>query len=155
MLTYTTRNSELPSVGILPGLNTCLDIYMYVLGARDLFNVRSQCNLRRHHSTCYWHRGTPVTAVGRHQAIPRSVRLSVPWHSYPKRAAALGYRHAGCLQLSHRRPPEMCGLRTRPRTDVDRPPFLDRTAIGGGRHIVSPSPGDTLLYYLRQITRFA
>ena len=28
-------------------------------------------------------------------------------------AAALGYR------LSHRRPPEMCGLRTRPRTDVD------------------------------------
>ena len=30
--------------------------------------------------------------------------------------AALGY--------SHRRPPEMCGLRTRPRTDVDPPRFL-------------------------------
>ena len=37
----------------------------------------------------------------------------------------LGYRHAGCLQLSHRRPPETCGLRTRPRTDVDPPRFLD------------------------------
>jgi len=34
-------------------------------------------------------------------------------------AAALGYRHAGCLQLCHRQPPEMCGLRTRPLTDVD------------------------------------
>jgi len=40
-------------------------------------------------------------------------------------AACLGYRHAGCLQLSHRRPAEMCGLRTRPRTDVDPPQFLD------------------------------
>ena len=47
-----------------------------------------------------------------------SVRLSVPWRS------CLGYRHAGCLQLSHRRPPEMRGLRTRPRTDVDPPRFL-------------------------------
>ena len=34
----------------------------------------------------------------------RSVRLSVAWRS------CLGYRQAGCLQLSHRRPPEMCGL---------------------------------------------
>jgi len=49
----------------------------------------------------------------------RSVRLFVPWRS------CLGYRHAGCLQLSHRRPPEICGLRTRPRTDVDPPRFLD------------------------------
>ena len=32
--------------------------------------------------------------------IARSVRLSVTWRS------CLGYRHAGCLQLSHRRPPE-------------------------------------------------
>jgi len=36
--------------------------------------------------------------------------MSVPWRS--------------CLQLSHRRPPKMCGLQTRPRTDVDPPPFL-------------------------------
>ena len=28
-------------------------------------------------------------------------------------AACLGYRHAGCLQLSHRRPPDMCGLQIR------------------------------------------
>jgi len=30
-------------------------------------------------------------------------------------------------------PPEMCGLRTRPRSDVDPPRLLDRTAIVGGR----------------------
>ena len=54
-----------------------------------------------------------------HFGIARSVlRLSVPWRS------CLGYRHTGCLRLSHRRPPEMCGLRTRPRTDVDPPRFL-------------------------------
>ena len=75
--------------------------------------------------------------------ITRSVCLSVPWRS------CLGYRHAGCLQLSHRRPSEMCGLRIGPRTDVDPQRFLDpwtdtdgriggeticlrRTAIGGG-----------------------
>ena len=34
-------------------------------------------------------------------------------------------RNAGCLQLSHRQPPEMCRLRTRPRTDADPPRFLD------------------------------
>jgi len=50
------------------------------------------------------------------------------------------YRHAGCLQLSHRRPPEMRGLRTRPRTDkTDADGLIGgetirhrRTAIGGG-----------------------
>ena len=90
-----------------------------------------------------------------HFGIARSVRLSVPWRS------CLDYRLAGCLQLSHRRPPETCGLRIRPRTDVDPPRFLDpwtdvdgliggerichrRTAIGGG--ISSGCPrGDTLL----------
>ena len=64
-----------------------------------------------------------------------AIRPSVP------RRSCLGYRHAGCLQLSHRRPPEICGLRTRPRTDVDPPRFSDLTAIGGGGHIVSPPPG--------------
>ena len=49
----------------------------------------------------------------RHFGIARSVCLSVPWRS------CLGYRHAKCLQLSHRRPPEMCGMWTRPRSDVD------------------------------------
>ena len=38
-------------------------------------------------------------ALGGHFGIARSVRRSVPWRS------CLGYRHVGCLQLSHRRPP--------------------------------------------------
>jgi len=83
-------------------------------------------------------RGYYASRPRRHTGIVRSVRLSVPWRS------CLGYRHAGCLQLSHRRPPEMCGLRTGPRTDVDLPRFLDRTDIGRG-HIVSPQPGRYLL----------
>ena len=37
-----------------------------------------------------------ASALGGHFATARSVRLSVPWRS------CLGYRHAGCLQLSHR-----------------------------------------------------
>jgi len=91
----------------------------------------------------------------RDTAIP--IRLSVPWRS------CLGYRRAGCLQLSHRRPPKMCGLRTRPRTKVDPPRFLSSslTYTVSGRalnstqtknqmsssncrrrgHIVSPPPG--------------
>ena len=90
-------------------------------------------------------------------SVRPSVRLSVPWRS------CLGYRHAGCLRLSHRRPSEMCGLRTRPRTDVDPPRFWDpwtdadgliggetichrRTAIGRG-HIVWPPPGRNLVLY--------
>ena len=84
----------------------------------------------------------PAPAWKRHWenfGIARSVRLSVPWRS------CLGYRHAGCLQLSHRRPPEMCGLRTRPRTDVDPPRFLDQTVIGGEGDIVSPPPGRYLV----------
>ena len=47
-----------------------------------------------------------------------AICLSVPWHG------CLGYRHTGCLQLSHRRPPEMCGLQTHPWTDGDPPRFL-------------------------------
>jgi len=39
-------------------------------------------------------------------------------------AAALGYRHAGCLQLSHG------GLRTHPRTDVDPPRVELPSAVG-------------------------
>jgi len=54
-----------------------------------------------------------------------SVRLSVPWCS------CLGYRHTGCLQLSHRRPPQMCEVRTRLWMDVDPLRFLDRTAMEG------------------------
>jgi len=75
-----------------------------------------------------------VPALGWHFGIVRSVRLSVPWRS------RLDYRNAGCLQLSYRRPPEMCGLRTRPRTDVDPPRFLPPTNCHRRRHIVSPPP---------------
>jgi len=56
----------------------------------------------------------------------------------PRRTAALGYRHAGCLQLSH--------VRTRPRTDVD-PPWVELPSAGGisshrrpGRQLVKHSP---------------
>jgi len=38
----------------------------------------------------------------------------------------------------------MCGLRTRPRMDVDPPRFLDRTAIGAG--ISSRCPRDDTLF---------
>ena len=43
------------------------------------------------------------------------------------------------------RPPEMCGLRTRPRTDVD-PPRVELPSTAGGGHIVSA--GDNLLLLL-------
>ena len=87
---------------------------------------------------CKWRSVIPVimpSAVSGHFGIARSVCLSVPWRS------CLGYRHAGCLQLSHRRPPEMCGLWTRPRTDAI---FGSNCHLRGG-HIVSPPPGRYLV----------
>jgi len=75
-----------------------------------------------------------------------ATRLSVP------SCSCLGYRHAGCLQLSRRWTPEMCGLRTRPRTDVDPPRSLPPSNCHRRRGhkawtfttiIVSPPPGDT------------
>ena len=82
-----------------------------------------------------------LPALRGHFGMARSVRLSVPWRS------CLGYRHAGCLQLSHRRPPEMCGRRTLPRTDVDPPRFLPPSNCHrrGGGHIVSPATGRYLV----------
>ena len=62
-----------------------------------------------------------------------AIRLSVPRRSRPRRAAGLGYRHAGCLQLSYHRPPKMCGLQTRPRTDVDPPPPVELPSAGAYR----------------------
>ena len=82
-------------------------------------------------------------ALRGHFGVARSVRLSVRWRS------CLGCRHAGCLQLSHRRPPEMCGLRTRPRTDVDPPRFLPPSNChrpGGAYRLAAPAEvGETLL----------
>ena len=84
-------------------------------GVRDAREHRLQAVVRRA-ILRYTHTHTH-TQRRRVHAIQRSVSLSVPWHS------CLGYGHAGCPQLSHRRPPEMCGLWTRPRTDVDPPRF--------------------------------
>ena len=60
-------------------------------------------------------------------------------------AAAIGYRHAGCLQLSHCRPPEMCGLQT----GLD-PPRVELPSLGG---ISSRHPQGNNLLYLK-ICRF-
>jgi len=56
-------------------------------------------------------------AIGGHRAIPRSVRLSYG-------TAALGYWHAGCLQLSHMWTADLS-------VDIRRS-ATSRTAIGGG-----------------------
>jgi len=75
------------------------------------------------------HGSAPAVGVGgalSDTAIRRSVCLS-------QGVAAVGYRHAGCLLLSHRRPvPEMYGLQTRPRTDVD-PPRVELPSAGAYR----------------------
>jgi len=87
----------------------------------------------------------------RHLAIPWSihlffVHLSVPWHS------CLGYRHAGCLQLSHHRSPEMWTLD--PSVDMDHLTWIQhcfchrRTAISGGILSRCPRAIPWLLIYL-------
>ena len=71
-----------------------------------------------------------------HFGITRYVRLSVPWRS------CLGYTHTGCLQLSHCRPPEMCGLQTCPWMDTDPPRFLPSNWYRqGGRAYRLVAPG--------------
>jgi len=77
------------------------------------------------------------------ELLSLSLSLAVPRRSCPRRAAALGYRHAGCLQLSH--------VRTADPSADGRRSAESRTAIGGG-HIVSPPPqGDTLLLVIVQL----
>jgi len=46
----------------------------------------------------------PPPKLDHQGSCAQPVCLSVPWRS------CLGYRHAGCLQLSHRQPPDMCDL---------------------------------------------
>jgi len=55
----------------------------------------------------------------------------------PRRAAALGYRHAGCLQLSH--------VRTADSSADGRRSAASRTAIGGGISSRRPPPGRQLV----------
>ena len=70
-------------------------------------------------------------------AIRPSVRLSHGAAALGT-TAALGYRHAGCLQLSHER--------TAGRSADGRRSAASRTVIGGRGYIVSPPPGDNLFY---------
>jgi len=92
-------------------------------------------NVHRLRRTCKKIREFSCLALAGHFGIARlSVRLPVPWRS------CLGYRHAVCLQLSHRWPPETCGLRTRPRTDVDPPRFLPPSNCHRPRGILSRLP---------------
>jgi len=101
-------------------------------------------------SFCY----TPVVRgeASSDNAIRPSVRLSQPRL----------YMHAGCVaqlpRLSARwlpaavRPPEMCGLRTRPRTDVDPP----RVGLPSAAGISSRRPrGDNLFSTLTDFVRLA
>ena len=55
----------------------------------------------------------------------------------PRRAAALGYRHAGCLHLSH--------VWTADPSADGRRSAASRTAVDGG-HIVSSPPGRQLVF---------
>jgi len=53
-------------------------------------------------------------------------------------------RHDGCLQIDRRRPSEMCGLRTRPRTDGDPSRFLPPSNChrrGGAYRLAPLLPG--------------
>ena len=63
----------------------------------------------------------------------------------PRRAAALGYRLAGCLQLSR--------VWTADRSADGRRSAASRTAIDGGGDIVSPRPGAIpfTLHYLSTV----
>jgi len=75
-------------------------------------------------------------AVGRalsDTAIRPSVCLSVPWLSCPRRAAAVGYRHAGCLHLSHVRTADPSAM------DID-PPQVELPSTGGGANRLA-APG--------------
>jgi len=61
-------------------------------------------------------------------AIRPSVCPSIGYSTLAACRSCLGYRHAGCPAAG--RPPEVCGLRTRPRTDVD-PPRVELPSAGG------------------------
>jgi len=100
-----------------PLLGSCSGGWLYIISVRLGMIQEIIISLARRHPISYC-----APDLGGHSGIARSnirhIRLPVPWHS------CLGYRHTGCLQLSHRWSPEMCGLRTRPRMDVDQLRFL-------------------------------
>jgi len=79
------------------------------------------------------------TAIGEHYAIPQSVCPS------PRHTATLGYRRAGCLQLSHVQTvdPKAGGCRS----------TVSQTAIGGGGCIWSRCRQDNNLFDYHQWIR--
>jgi len=121
--------SQQPAEGCLSAAKS----YFLLVFNSDLRSAWNRCRVRRSENRTVipknkknknTRRGFYAPAVGgalSDTAIRPSVRLSVPGRSCPRRAAALGY--------SNRRPPEMCGLRTRPRTEVD-PPRVELPSAG-------------------------
>ena len=86
-------------------------------------------------------------------ALSNTARLSVLRRSCPfaRSCPTLGCMHAGCLQLCHRRPPEMCGLRTRSRTHVDPPPVELPSAAGALLSSCGPRGDNVLTLHGRMV----
>jgi len=59
-----------------------------------------------------------------------AIRPSVPWRNCRRRSATLGYRHSGCLQLSH--------VRTADPSADGRRSAASRTAFGGAYRLAAP-----------------
>ena len=97
-----------------------------------------ECNRRLDECNFY------APAVGRggalsDTAIRPSVCPSVPWRSCPRRASALSYRHASCLQLIR--------VRTADPSADGRRSAASRTAIGGGISSRRPARGSMTCFY--------
>jgi len=105
-------------------------------------NRRRTCRVTcRTENREYWFISIGLMPVGRGGALsdtairPSALSSVCPWRSGPRRAAALGYRHAGCLQFSH--------VRTADPSADGRRSAASQTTIGGG--ISSRRPrGDNL-----------
>jgi len=88
--------------------------------AWQMYSIRLHCLVTEAEAHVYELHATLIItapAIGGHRAIPWSVRLSYG-------TAALGYWHAGCLQLSHMWTADLS-------VDIRRS-ATSRTAIGGG-----------------------
>ena len=89
---------------------------------------------------CYWPRriGATIPTIGRCN-IGRCINVPPPYGGikrYCDTSVCLSQpRPQACWLPAAGRPPDMCGLRTRPRTDVD-PPRVELPSAGG--YIISP-----------------
>ena len=126
----TTRSARFAAVAIMDGRD-CASINDAMIVTLQWWCMLTNCNHLIYLCPAVGSEGLSDTT------IRPSVCLSVPRRSCRRRAAAVGYRHAGCL----------CGLRTRPRTDVD-PPRVELPSAAGGGGISSRRPrGDNLYNY--------